>query len=87
MGTQITIEIKDLEDAGWKCKVDYDLYFEYDEYDNEIEREYRFLVISKDNWEFNSYAEDCFFADCNSWGRNIHIFKEAGLFDIPHVLG
>jgi hypothetical protein len=87
MGTQITIEIEDLEAAGWKCTVDYDTNWEYDEEGNEIECDHRFLVIRKDSWEFCSYCEDCFNADCNAWGRNTPLFKEAGLFDIPHILG
>ena len=87
MGTQITIEIKDLEDAGWKCTVGEDYYWSKDCDGNDYKEKYKCLVISKGTWEFCSYVEDCFFADCNTWGRNIHIFKEAGLLDIPHVLG
>ena len=64
MGTQIAIERKDLEKAGWEFV----------------------MVIRKGDYEFVSYCEDCFFADCNAWGNNRALFKEAGLLDLPHIL-
>lgn len=88
MGTQITIEIKDLEVAGWKCITEEDVYYDYDyDLDEDVESIYSHLIISKGPWEFSSYLSDCFYADCNEWGSNIHRFKEAGLLDIPHILG
>ena len=83
MGVQINIEIEDLEAAGWSCRVESEVLTDYD--DKEFIN--YFLVISKGEWEFASYCKECFYADCNSWGSNIHRFKAAGLFDIPHCLG
>jgi len=87
MGTQITIEIKDLVEAGWSCEVFEQMATELDSDGDDIGFIDSYLIIKKDGWEFGSYAVDCFHADCNEWGSNIHRFKSAGLFNIPHVLG
>ncbi|GEM_PF-6013817 len=87
MGIQITIEIKDLEAAGWDCEVFERIATEQDFEGNDIEFLDSFLIIKKDHWEFGSYLPDCFYADCNEWGSNIHRFKEAGLFNVVHCLG
>lgn len=87
MGIQICIEREVLEAAGWECHVEDDYYEEQDDEGNDISKNYPILVIEKEGRIFYSYVEDCFFADCNDWGRNKARFVEAGLFDLEHTLG
>ena len=77
MGIQITIEIQDLEEAGWSCKVEDETCWDYDfDRREDVPSTHQYLVISKGQWEFCSYLPDCFFADCNEWGSNIHRFSK-----------
>ena len=88
MGTQIHIEQKDLEAAGWTCTVDTEniTVYNYDLDQDETE-EHHYLVAEKDGVKFYSYVDDALILDCNSWGSSIHRIKAAGLFDLPHNLG
>lgn len=86
MGTQITIERKALEDAGWAISTHVDPAVWDDDEQFIVFPETTHMVISKGDYVFTSYVSDAFCADCNNWGQNKAIFTEAGLLDLPHVL-
>ena len=86
MGTQITIERKALEAAGWEISthIESEVWGE----DNQflVYPQQSYMVISKGDYVFTSYVSDAFCADCNNWGQNKALFTEAGLLDLPNVL-
>lgn len=87
VGVQLNIEIPELLHAGWKVWQEKEDHEAYDESTGEqyVQRTY-YLVISKDDHVFASYAPDSFCADCNAWGNNKALFEAAGLLSIPHIL-
>jgi len=86
MGIQIMIETVDLIKSGWQLSQAIDPEIRDDWTDEVIYPESHHLVIHKGDYEFHSYAPDCFSADCNAWGSNRALFEKAGLMDIPHIL-
>lgn len=85
MGTQIIIEIEDLEEAGWEVGIETLPAIVGGEGVQSFPETHH-LVIRKGEWEFCSYSPKCFYADCNAWGQNRQLFKEAGLFELKYQL-
>ena len=86
MGTQVVIQLADIESAGWEIS--------YEKYEIVVGETYEGdpiwetgldTVICKDGYRFKSYCEEAFVADCNSWGPNKPLFEQVGLLDLPHV--
>ncbi len=87
MGIQITIERDALEEAGWEISSHINPEIWDDDNQFVLYPQQEQMVIKKGDYEFHSYVSDCFFADYNAWGNNHALFKEAGLLDLPHILG
>ncbi len=86
MGIQIHIKSKDMLKAGWTEVTEVQDYYEYDAEGNEHPAPYNLSVFTKGDVVLHSYFNGGFCADCNDWGSNKTLFKELGLFDIPHIL-
>ena len=79
MGTQINIETRDMLKAGWSAHMESMGMHE----DGDA---LHFLVFTKGDMRLDSYSDSNFCADCNNWGNNNALFKELGLFNLPHIL-
>lgn len=90
MGTQINIAHKDMLKAGWLHGCHQEPLLEIDNEGNEVVGSYTEYfyekVINGEPVRLYSYSDNSFSADCNHWGNNITLFKELGLFELPHVL-
>ena len=86
MGIQIHIKSEDMLKAGWVESTQQCDGYEYDAEGNEYPAPYNLSVFTKGEVSLHSYLDGGFYADCNDWGSNKALFKELGLFEIPHIL-
>lgn len=90
MGIQINIKHRDMLKAGWMQGCVEEPCLTIDNEGNEVVdfyTEYFYeKVIDGKPVRLYSYSDNSFNADCNQWGSNQALFKQLGLFELPHSL-
>ena len=86
MGIQIFIKQEDMVANGWEYRLETFTSWEQDCEGYDVPVHWKKAVFTKGNEALQSYSYKDFSADCNPWSSNHALFKELGLFEIPHVL-
>lgn len=90
MGTQIYVNRKDMESAGWEHNPHIDVY-ESEGFNGEIEtftmEECYYTHPEHIGLKLWSYDSNDFCADYNAWGSNKPKLDSLGISNLPHHLG